>query len=198
MFVIAHNKIFYRRCALFLPSFPVHTIKFILSTVFFGEKNIDWVALTDLMTYAILGRIPHAPIEPFHYIANHYTQNTKTERIEFSAVYLNDPSKYVHLNEEGFVALTKEDLIARRFISDQINEIINLSQHPAYIEYLDKWKHYFIKPTECAFCQGWRVCLGKFSAIGSYSGCKDFFLELMEVIEQYWSIQKSKMEVWQP
>jgi hypothetical protein len=31
MFVIAHNKIFYRRCALFLPSFPVHTIKFILS-----------------------------------------------------------------------------------------------------------------------------------------------------------------------
>jgi hypothetical protein len=36
MFVIAHNKIFYRRCALFLPSFPVHTIKFILSH---GKRN---------------------------------------------------------------------------------------------------------------------------------------------------------------
>jgi hypothetical protein len=51
MFVIAHNKIFYRRCALFLPSFPVHTIKFILSSSF-PKLAIHDTGLSRFMKFA--------------------------------------------------------------------------------------------------------------------------------------------------
>jgi Fic family protein len=57
MFVIAHNKIFYRRCALFLPSFPVHTIKFILS---------NWVGGTNPSNASF---VPPPPQEVLHHIS---------------------------------------------------------------------------------------------------------------------------------
>ena len=167
----------------------------IASTVVFGEKNIDWEKLSDLMTYTILGRVHHAPIEPFRYISSHYNP---TQQTGFDSVYFDDPSKYLHLNEEGFVSLSHKDLMEGRFIADDINQIGDLSQCPAYIEYHEAWKQFFLKPDGCAYCQGWRVCLGKFSpGTGDYSGCKQFFIEFMEVVEQYQSTTKNKVELWQ-
>ena len=167
----------------------------IASTVVFGEKNIDWEAMSDLMTYSILGRAPHAPIEPFYYISSHYNP---TQQTGFGSVYFDDPSKYLHLNEEGFVSLSHKDLMEGRFIADDINQIGDLSQYPTYIEYREAWKQFFLKPDGCAYCQGWRVCLGKFSTMtNNYPGCKQFFIELMGVVEQYQSMTKNKVELWQ-
>jgi hypothetical protein len=48
------------------------------------NENADWEKLTDLMYYALCGRIPHAPIEPFQYVYDTYQRN---RLVDYGVVY---------------------------------------------------------------------------------------------------------------
>jgi hypothetical protein len=165
----------------------------IASTAVFGVGGVDWEALGDLMVYALLGRVPHAPVEPFHYIAEHYEAGRRTD---FGSVYFDDPERYLHVSDEGFVALSTRDLAAGRFIAEDASQL-DLGRCPAYTERLGAWKELFLRRQECSFCQGWRVCLGKFLNTQGHPGCREFFVELMEVVEQYKSMQEDRKQLWQ-
>jgi len=39
------------------------------------DENADWEKLTDLMYYALCGKVPHAPIEPFQFVYEMYQRN---------------------------------------------------------------------------------------------------------------------------
>jgi len=163
----------------------------------FGEQHPDWEALSDLMTYAILGSLPHASIEPFTYIAEHYDPLRYTE---WGTVYFDDPRNFLHLDNQGRIAVSRKELIMGNFMSDDITKIGDPVSCPEYVKRLSNWRQYFVDNHACTHCMGWRVCLGKFTTIGeSSAGCAAFLSEMMEVVEQYQNqkTQQQAMSVWQ-
>lgn len=160
------------------------------TTIVFNGGNIDWDSLCDLMTYALLGKVPHAGIEPFQTIAETYAPHRRTD---IGGIYFDDPSRYLHLDKEGHVALTSGDLSAGRFIARSISDLPDLEYHPAYVEHMDAWKNLMLRRGECASCEGWRICLGRFSAnTNDYPGCKHFFTELLGIVEKYQLMQEKR------
>ena len=160
-------------------------------------RGQDWEMIGDLMTYALFGLGPHAPIEPFHYIASHYAPNQRTD---FSVVYFNDPSRYLHVDVQGRIAMSQEDLLAGNFIAQDINTLGAPEQCCGYIQGLEGWRSFFLEPAGCAYCPGWRVCLGKYAKFKENNpGCVDFFVELMDSVEQYRSQKHDRVkDIWQP
>lgn len=141
---------------------------------------VDWGSLADLMTYAILEQMPHAPIEPFSYIAEHYKPNDYTQ---WNSLYFEDPNQFLHLDPTGQIALSHKDLLSGKFVGhiDKFDDaFIN-----AQIEEGERAiTELFISNHSCSRCPGFRVCLGKFMHSDTeLNGCADFFAELMHVVE---------------
>jgi len=149
----------------------------------FGAEPPDWEALADLMTYALLGPIPHVPIDPFEYIADHYAPDRWTQ---WDAVTFSDPRRYLHLDAESRVALSHDDLLAGAFIADDLGALDDIERHPAFVERAGRWRRFFAECTQCSCCPGWRVCQGMFvHTVERAPGCSAFFTELMDVVEQH-------------
>jgi hypothetical protein len=142
-------------------------------------EAVDWTALSDLATYALLGLVPHAPISPFAEIADRYVA---TGRTDFGHVYLDDPTRYLHLDAEGRVALGAADLAAGRFVAERPEDLA-LQDHPAYRERVEGWRTLFLEPDGCAWCPGFRICLGRLRGLGE--GCAAFCEDLMDVVERH-------------
>jgi len=51
------------------------------------NEHAHWEKLTDLMFYALCGRAPHAPIEPFQYVYEMYERN---RLVDYGEVYFDD------------------------------------------------------------------------------------------------------------
>jgi len=149
----------------------------------FGRSEPDWEALADLMTYAVLGRIRHAPIEPFTHIAANYHPQDYTP---WGAIYFDDPRHFLHLDGAGRVALSAMDREAGKFLGIDIHEVVDPSNSPTYLEGVDSWRNALQELSACSTCPGWRVCLGR---LGQFSGggrhCSKLFAEMMEVAEIY-------------
>ena len=165
----------------------------------FNLKKIDWERLNDLMSYAFFAQAPHAPIDPFHYVSSRYDKNRRTD---FGAVYFDDPRTYLHLDKEGRVALSSEDLEAGRFLFEHIEMIEQIEKHEKYQQGLNRWREVFLHGFGCASCPGWRICLGKFSRTPlTGQGCREFFTEMMDQVEKHQEIirQRTKEKIrWQP
>lgn len=161
--------------------------------------KIDWERLIDLMSYAFFAQAPHASIDPFHYISTHYDKNQRTD---FGAVYFDDPHTYLHLDKEGRVALSSEDLEAGHFLFEQIEMIEEIENHEKYQQGLNRWREVFLNGFGCASCPGWRICLGKFSRTPfDGQGCREFFTEMMDQVEKHQEIIRQRTEEkirWQP
>lgn len=169
------------------------------SAVVFPEREQDWERMGDLMTYALLGLAPHAPIAPFNYIASRYEP---AQRNNWQSVYFNDPSVYFHIDEHGHVAMSHEELKRGEFILDSVDKLDSADECAAYTERLQSWTEYFLKTEECAYCEGWRVCLGAFSSTSpNRQACGSFFTDFMESVERYRFLAEKKKEAdgkWQP
>jgi hypothetical protein len=134
------------------------------------------------MTYAILGVIPHAPIEPFSYIAAHYDPSTHTE---WSSIYFEDPKRFLHLNAAGRAAPTNEALLQEDFLPESLEEITG-DGFALPAGKLDSWRELFLQNHPCVVCKAWKVCRGRFSKEkGETAGCSCFFFEMMRVSQIY-------------
>ena len=170
----------------------------ILSSLFvpcgikFGSQNPAWDSLADLMSYFVYSKVPHAPIEPFHFVISNYDPQ---KRIDFNFIYFEDPSKFLHLDARGWIALSRKDLEREEFISTDLSQLDQIEDLPAFGQRLESWREFFLKPDGCAYCPGWRICLGKFEeGADKESGCKRFFSEWMDATE-YYQVQKARSEV---
>lgn len=144
--------------------------------------QVDWEAIADLMTYAVLGRVPHAPIEPFTWIARHYDPAGYTD---WGALYFDDPKAFLHVDAAGRVALSGNELRQGIFVADDIGVIGDPRDILGYSERLDDWRRFFLDNHSCARCASWRVCLGRFARDSAEGGCDAFFAEMMAVAEQF-------------
>ncbi len=151
----------------------------------FDEREPDWAALSDLMTYAIFGPAPHAPVEPFHHIAEHYSPGTY---LNWGSLYFDDPKEYLHLDSRGRAALSRRDLSNGLFIAEHISSINDPLENEEYVKGLNAWRHYFLEDHPCIMCEGWKICLGRFGFNGSHkAGCSRFAADMLSEIEQYQS-----------
>ncbi|MEW6387083.1 MAG: hypothetical protein AB1491_06170 [Thermodesulfobacteriota bacterium] len=163
-----------------------------------GNGSMDWEALADLMTYAVLERVPHAAIEPFNFIASRYDP---AAYLEWGGIFFDDPKTYLHLDGKGRVALSPAELRKKQFIAQSIAEIPEPAEFPAIRERLQAWRQYFLDNHPCASCPGWKICLGRFAGDGlGNQGCAGFFLEMLEVARQFKNrqTQAEEFRIWQP
>jgi len=168
----------------------------VASAAVFRNGHNDWERVSDLMTYALMGRVQRAPIGPFNYLAERYSPNSRND---FSALYFNDPTRYVHIDEDGRIALSSQELADRQFLSTHVTDLDSLQENTEYRERLESWRRFFLQPQECAFCEAWRICLGKFSECHQENGgCSGFFKDFLKTVELYQSLKMKKVELWQP
>ena len=52
------------------------------------NEKADWERLTDLMYYALCGKAPHSPIEPFQYVYDMYDRN---RLVDYGRVFFDEP-----------------------------------------------------------------------------------------------------------
>lgn len=164
----------------------------------FGRGHEDWESLSDLMTYAVLGLFPHAPIEPFSFIANNYEAG---DYLDWCALYFDDPKRFLHLDGDGRVALSGAEREKGHFIAESLAECDVVSGLPAIRERTRAWTTYFLNNHFCSQCSGWKLCLGKFSALlPEGRGCSEMFAATVEVARQYKRLKAppSEMQVWRP
>lgn len=173
-----------------LSSLGIHS-----AAVFAPGRPKDWQALADLMTYAVLERVPHAPMEPFAFIASRYDPFAY---LEWGALNFDDPRHFLHLDGQGRVALSAAELGEGRFIAASLGVP---EDFPAIRARAQAWRRFFLDNHPCASCGGWKICLGKFAAdLPKNPGCVEFFLEMLEVARQYKERQAPAAEggIWQP
>ena len=167
--------------------------------VMFDTVAPDWDILADLMIYTLLDMAPHAPIEPFQTIAEGYRQTAWSE--DWGRVWFHDPLQYLHVDDQGRVALSRRALLAGDFIAHDVSELDTPTVKQTVADQCQAWQAFFAHHHFCTLCKAWRICHGRF-ATGKTEpdGCADFFCEMMTVIEQRRDrVQSNRVaEIWQP
>ena len=159
--------------------------------VYFSDKAIQWDKLGDLMYYAAYGKVQHAGIEPFDFLIKKFEYNSP---IDFSNVYFENPQQYLHISDDGKIALSAIDLHIGKFISEDLNEIDNIEQNELYKKHLNNWQNYFMNLGDCSCCPAWRICLGKFHKLeDKKTTCQPLFNDLMEAAELFYE-KKSNLK----
>jgi hypothetical protein len=159
----------------------------------------DWEALADLMTYALLGPVPHAPIDPFQTIADGYRQAARSD--DWGRVFFDDPSRTLHLDAEGRIALSRRDLKAGDFVACDLSKLDSAEVKHAIEQRLDAWRNLFAEDHFCARCEAWRICRARMcDGKAAPDGCDAFFHEMAEVIERRRGKPESNRpaEKWRP
>lgn len=158
----------------------------------------DWEALTDLMTYAVLGRSPHASIEPFSFIATNYDPHSN---LSWGLIEFDDPARFLHLDEKGRVALSRAELERGVFVAQNVDEVGSPAVTSAIVERENRWRRFFADNHPCASCAGWKVCLGRFAdELPADRGCARLFTELIEVAAMLRSAvpRSDEGDIWRP
>jgi hypothetical protein len=161
-----------------------------------GEEP-DWDGLSDLMTYAFFGQVPHAPIAPFGYLLDNFDQRGRSE---FEAVYFDDPRSYLHMDAEGRVALTRGDLERGEFLADDVESIRDgVEDMEPFRARMDAWSEHFLNFDACSSCPGWRVCSGRFARERQPDeACRAFCSELLDNLEKSRAARRDTLTLWQP
>ena len=169
------------------------------ATLIINGKTANWDEVEDLMTYSILNSVKHQDIDPFRYLLNYYHPQNRTD---FGAVYFNDPTRYLHLTKEGKLSFFNLSADQNNVHTIDLDKIDQIDKDTTYNDYLYKWQQFFLEPTTCACCKGWRICLGKYSeSIKTNPGCQNFFGEFLNVVEMKKhnnEIREVEDGVWQP
>lgn len=149
----------------------------------FGNVQPNWEVLSDLMTYAVFGINPHAPIEPFNYIADHYKPGAN---VNWGSVYFDGPREFLHLDASGRVALSQRKLLKGSFIAEHISMVKNPLESEKYRKGVNAWRQFFLSDHPCITCEGWKICLGRFGFDGKHAtGCSTFVADMLPELEQY-------------
>jgi len=163
--------------------------------LYFTEESFNWDPINNLMHYAVYSNTKHAPIEPFAWVASNYKP---TEYTDYSFVYFNNPSKYLHINEKEQIALTAEDLLNGNYIEEGISSLENICENEKYIAFENSRYETMLQMNECSFCQAFRICLSKFHALGNKNEtCKVFFLDFLDAADFSYAKRNKGDQLWQ-
>jgi hypothetical protein len=160
------------------------------------EETSHWDSILDLMHYVIYSRLDQSAVEPFGWLSHHYDP---TEYTDYSVVYFDDPSKYIHMNEREQIALTHKDLLRGNFIAEGINALNRIEENKMYVDFFNRRYDIMLEMNECAFCPAFRICLGKFADHNDKQhSCKVLFPEMLEALDYaYLKRNNTQNRLWQ-
>jgi hypothetical protein len=118
---------------------------------------VDWVALDDLMHYAMYTRTAHADIDPFSYVKSTYDPKEFTWLL---TPFFENPLKYAHLDEDGNIALSAAGLREGAWIGRGAESLSTLRESAEYRHAVNSWQGIFLEDRKCAYCPAWRLCQG--------------------------------------
>ncbi len=155
------------------------------------DRFADWGGCADLCTYALLGTTPHAPIDPFARLAEHYNE-AGINRL--TTAMFEDPSGTFHVNENGALARTAADLARGEFVAPSIERFFAAPPEP-----LDSALGLLAQNSSCAICSALAVCLG---TVADPANCpneaKEFFADLLDAVEQSKDLsRRGRHMLWQ-
>ena len=139
----------------------------VYSGIVINEKA-DWEKLTDLTYYALCGRVAHAPIEPFQYVYDMYERN---RLVDYGTAFFDNSERFEYLKE------------SRGNSCSYPKGRGNSCSCPINKEYNNSWQRFFYEGSECAACEGWRICMGKYAEMKDKNGCKEFTIEWLDVVD---------------
>lgn len=161
------------------------------SGVDFSRGCQDWDSFKDLVAYAFYGRMPHAEIEPFSSMATNYCgMNYVTPAI----ISFYNPEKYIHIDPNGNLAFSREQLYKGDFFSSGWELLPNISTHPEIKKESHKWQQLFIDNNSCTFCPAFRVCSAYFVNQNEDNNCRAGMLDLLEAIEYKKAEQSNRVQ----
>ncbi len=156
--------------------------------------TVKWDALSDLLTYTVYAKAEHAGIEPLVSQAKAY--NPEKLRV-FPAGHFTEPSRYLHCDAQGRLAISGAGLAAGEFVGD-LKALGAVKSAPPYIEKSEAWREHFTAVDACSKCPGWRLCGGTFApSVPANPGCRGFFTELVDAAEYAGKKKDKRPGVWQ-
>ncbi|MDD5655980.1 MAG: hypothetical protein PHF00_01840 [Elusimicrobia bacterium] len=96
------------------------------SGIWMRPGQVDWDRLDDLMHYAVYGKAPHAPIEPFE------TMMSEEPFLAPDIAFFEDPTRYLHVAADGRVALSRNDLEEGVFVGT-VGSVGAVAGHPRFL-----------------------------------------------------------------
>jgi hypothetical protein len=121
------------------------------------------------------------------------------QRNDYGAVYFDDPRVYLHMDAEMRIALSADELNAGQFIGQGLEALEEIQTNAAYVARLERWREFFLETEGCAFCDGWRICLGRFASVpGAAPGCRNFAVDFMDTLEMVGEKKPASVSIWQP
>lgn len=139
-----------------------------------------WESFKDLLAYAFYGRMHHADIEPFTSMSTHYCG---MNYVSPDIMSFYNPERYIHIDNNGNVAFSREQLKNGDFFDSGWDILPNISSHPAIKEESHKWQQLFIENHTCTYCPAFRVCKAFFMGQSENGSCQDGMMDLLEAIE---------------
>lgn len=156
------------------------------------EHLADWERINDLMYYSVYSRASHTPIEPFKYTVEHFDAGNCSY---FSTPYFDNPTRFLHIDDDENIALSAKSLTEGKYISTGIETINSIRENEEFKQQTKDWKP-FLESKSCAYCSAWRICLGEYSASCERTGnAQKFFEDLLEAASKRSGQRKGG--VWQ-
>jgi len=140
------------------------------------NENANWEKLTDLIYYALCNRVQHAPIEPFQYVYDAYKQHTL---VDYGTVFFENQERFIYVDNFFTAKCAKETQSTQNI--NTLNPY--LLKVPLVADCNKPWQRFFYEGSVCAACEGWRICMGKYADMEDKNSCRDFTVELLNVVE---------------
>ena len=152
----------------------------------------DWEQLLDLASYYYFTFANHAPIAPLDNFGDHYLPGGGCS---FGSAYLEDPATiYYHLNQEGEVALSQEDLERGNILYPSLEALGEAGVQTDLEGRTQPLSRLFLSPGPCPMCPALKLCRGGVAGDDGNvpDGCSGFFSELMGMVEEYQAMRNGR------
>jgi radical SAM protein with 4Fe4S-binding SPASM domain len=97
-------------------------------------------------------------VEPFDFLLKQFDPS---KEIDFNSLFFNSSEKYIHVNKNEQIALSREDLLSGKFFSKGLENLDSISEIVFQENEKNKLK-VFKEDSKCAYCKAFKICLGKF------------------------------------
>jgi len=151
--------------------------------------EVNWDRLSKLFNYCQYNNNLMHLIEPFNSLINYYC---KPLLYNVNSIYCNNPDEYLHINDNGDIAISLEDMYNSHFT-------VNINSTPFLVDKIleqnrIKDNSFFLTRHRCSNCIGWGMCKGIFSGRNATENCRLFFKEITGYLnDQIERLAKSKV-----
>ena len=153
-----------------------------------SENPVNTEKFLDLVSYACVSPMRHAPIEPFDYIWRNLGHDNN---LDFSTVYFENPYKYVHSDANGNTAYNHNSLLNGEYGGHREAILKTPTQYEE--EYKNRYYYsHVLALDKCSKCAAFKICNRKLCDM--FEDCESVMREVYDLCELRDSIERKANE----